>query len=42
MKNRTCHMCDQPFYANYKGKYYCVKHLENVLAEEKRVTKKKT
>ncbi|MFX0122137.1 MAG: hypothetical protein ACFFAE_00735 [Candidatus Hodarchaeota archaeon] len=32
-----CSKCENPFYASYKGKYYCPIHLEEKLAQEKRL-----
>ena len=31
---KTCSKCHRPFYANYKGQYYCPMHLAERLAEE--------
>ncbi|UCE13925.1 MAG: hypothetical protein JSV04_01810 [Candidatus Heimdallarchaeota archaeon] len=35
--DRRCCKCDEPFYASYKGKYYCPAHLEEQLAYEKQM-----
>ena len=31
---KSCSMCDAPFYASYKTKYYCAKHLEIILTSK--------
>ena len=33
---KTCYQCHRPFYASYKGKYYCVHHLEDVLKKREK------
>ncbi len=35
--DKSCCKCDEPFYASYKGKYYCVNHLKEVLIKEKKI-----
>lgn len=37
--HNCCH-CHRPFYASYKGKYYCTIHLEEILAKDKHSEKK--
>jgi hypothetical protein len=32
---KHCCRCTEPFYASYKGSYYCSVHLEEKLSEEK-------
>ncbi|MFW9779930.1 MAG: hypothetical protein ACFFE8_13825 [Candidatus Heimdallarchaeota archaeon] len=31
---KNCSICGEAYYASYKAKYYCVKHLERVLKAE--------
>jgi len=38
---RKCCKCENEFYANYKNSYYCPIHLEEKLAEEKRLVNNK-
>ena len=35
----NCCKCEQAFYASYKGKYYCSKHLKEVLKKERKKSK---
>jgi len=33
---KKCTICEEEFYVNYNGKYYCAKHLEMKLYEIKK------
>ncbi|MHA2075082.1 MAG: hypothetical protein ACXACU_13140 [Candidatus Hodarchaeales archaeon] len=42
MKRPTinCCKCQKPFYASFKGKYYCTTHLEEKLTELRKINAK--